>query len=213
MERKVYVQYGCGQCAPEEWLNFDVSPSLRMQNLPVIGPLIKHKLGQQFEKNVRLGDITKGLKGIKENSADGVFCSHVLEHLSLHDFRTALKNTYKILKPGGRFRLVMPDLEVLVQDYLNDKKAGVEDASIRFIKRTILGLEERPRGYKEVSRYAFGYLRHLWLWDAESTIKELRDAGFTSVRHCEFNDSVDPMFRLVEDKKRFELCVKLEAIK
>lgn len=210
---KLYVHYGCGQCAPKEWKNFDVSPTLRIQKTPVLGWLLKKSLGQVFDRNVQYGDVTKGLPGIKENSADGVYCSHVLEHMSLEDFRKAIANSYKMLKPGGKFRLIMPDLKVLVDDYITDKEKGDAEASVRFIKRTIMGLEERPRNMKAVSKMAFGYLSHLWLWDTESTISELQKAGFKTIRQMEFNDSDDEMFKLVENKKRFDLCVRLEAVK
>lgn len=210
---RLYVHYGCGQCSPKEWKNFDVSPTLRIQKTPVLGWLLKHSLGQIFEKNVQYGDITKGLPGIKDNTVDGAYCSHVLEHMSLFDFRKALENTYKMLKPGGVFRLIMPDLKVLVDDYIADKANGDPEASIRFVKRTIMGMEDRPRNLKAVSKLAYGYLNHLWLWDTESTINELKKAGFTKIREMGFNDSDDEMFKLVENKKRFELCVRLEAIK
>ena len=36
---KKYVQYGCGFSAPEQWLNFDASPTLRFERLPIIGSL------------------------------------------------------------------------------------------------------------------------------------------------------------------------------
>ena len=32
-----YVQYGAAYSAPEGWLNFDASPTLRLQKLPVAG--------------------------------------------------------------------------------------------------------------------------------------------------------------------------------
>lgn len=210
---KLYVHYGCGQCSPKEWKNFDVSPTLRIQNTPIVGRLLKKSLGQVFEKNVNYGDVTLGLPGIKDNSADGVYCSHVLEHMSLEDFRKAIANSYKMLKPGGRFRLIMPDLKVLVDDYIADKAKGDPEASVRFIKRTLMAMEERPKNLKAVSKLAYGYLNHLWLWDKESTINELEKAGFSKIREIEFNDSEDPMFKLVENPKRFDLCVKLEAIK
>ena len=35
-----YVQYGCGLSAPHEWLNFDASPILRLQKLPLLGQLV-----------------------------------------------------------------------------------------------------------------------------------------------------------------------------
>jgi predicted SAM-dependent methyltransferase len=212
-EKKLYVHYGCGQCAPEEWRNFDVSPTLRIQKTPVLGWLMKNALGQVFDKNVKYGDVTVGLPGIADNSADGVYCSHVLEHMSLADFRKAIANSYKMLKPGGCFRLIMPDLKVLVDDYIADKEKGDADASIRFIKRTLMAMEERPKNLKAVSKLAFGYLNHLWLWDKEATINELQKVGFKVIREIEFNDSEDPMFKLVENKKRFDLCVKLEAVK
>ena len=35
---EVYVQYGCGWNAPRGWRNFDASPNLRIDHLPLIGP-------------------------------------------------------------------------------------------------------------------------------------------------------------------------------
>lgn len=210
---KQYVQYGCGQCAPKEWVNFDASPTLVIQRTPIIGWLFKKQLGQKFDPNVKYGDITKGLPGIKENSCDGVYSSHVLEHLPLDDFRKALNNSYKILKKGGRFRVIVPDLEVLVRDYVKEFDEGDPEASIKFIQRTVMGKESRPKGLKAISKYIFGYLQHFWLWDNLSMVKELKDVGFTDIRYCEYNDSEDEMFKLVEDENRFKLCVKIEAIK
>ncbi len=212
-DEKLYVHYGCGQVSPKQWVNFDASPTLMLQKTPVVGWLLQNQLGQKFDKHVRFGDITRGLPGIKENSCDGVYSSHVLEHLPLDDFRRALQNTYKILKKGGKFRLIFPDLEVLVRDYIKEFDDGDSNASVKFIQRTVMGRETRPRGIKAVGRHIFGYLQHLWLWDRLSTEAELRKVGFTQIRPCDFNDSEDDMFKLVEDKQRFALCVRFEAVK
>src|SRR5882724_7131927 len=32
-----YVHYGCLFCAPESWLNFDASPTLRFERIPILG--------------------------------------------------------------------------------------------------------------------------------------------------------------------------------
>lgn len=96
---KKYVQYGCGHSAPKEWVNFDVSPTLRIQKTPIIGLLVKKKLNTTFPSNVLYGDIIKGLP-IEDNTCDGLYCSHTLEHLALDEFRIALKNSYRILKKG-----------------------------------------------------------------------------------------------------------------
>src|SRR5476651_2383062 len=113
---KRYIQYGCGFSAPAEWTNYDASPTLRFERLPLIGKLYTLNK-QRFPENVKYGDIVRGLPE-KPESADAVYCSHVLEHLAYNDFLTTLKNTYAILKPGGIFRGVVPDLRSAVTTYV-----------------------------------------------------------------------------------------------
>ena len=57
---KGYVQYGCGFTAPAEWVNYDASPTLRFERLPVLGKLYTRNK-QRFPDNVKYGDIVKGL--------------------------------------------------------------------------------------------------------------------------------------------------------
>ena len=211
MENRLYVQYGSGLSAPQEWVNFDASPSLRLQKIPLIGVWAKRKVA--FPENVRYGDITKGLPGIQDNSCDAVYCSHVLEHLSLEDFQKALDNTYRILKPGGIFRLVMPDLEKCVESYTLALAKGERDASIRFMKNTILGTEQRPKGLKAIAEIVFGNARHLWMWDHPAIIEKLEKTGFSHVRPCRYHDNTDQMFLRVEEESRFENALAIEAIK
>jgi predicted SAM-dependent methyltransferase len=213
MASKLYVQYGCGLSAPEGWVNFDASPTLRLQKTPLLGMLIKGRLKAIFPDEVRYGDITKGLPGIRDNSCDAVYCSHVLEHLSLEDFHKALHNTYRMLKPGGIFRLVMPDLEKCVEFYTHARAKGERDASLRFMENTILGTEQRPKGLKAIAETVFGNARHLWMWDHQGVIEALEKAGFSSVRKCSYHDSKEEMFHLVEAESRFVHAVALEAIK
>ena len=65
----LYVQYGCGLSAPVGWQNFDASPTLRLQKIPLIGKLVRKV---DFPSNVLYGDIVKGLPGIAPQSCDGV---------------------------------------------------------------------------------------------------------------------------------------------
>jgi SAM-dependent methyltransferase len=209
---KNYVQYGCGQSAPEAWINFDASPSLRIQKTPIIGALLKSRLTFVFQKNVRYGDIIKGLP-VEDDSCDGLYCSHTLEHLSLNDFRKALANSYKILKKGGIFRCIVPDLEFAARTYIQGLDRGDNLASLIFFENTLLGLKERPRSFKRFIVSFWGNSHHLWMWDKKSLAEELKNAGFTQIRICEFNDCEDDMFKLVEEIGRFENAVALECRK
>lgn len=209
---KIYVQYGCGFCAPPEWLNFDASPTLRFERTPFIG-ILYTKNKQRFPDNVRYGDITKGLRGIKNRSCDGVFCSHVLEHLSQQDCRLALKNTYVVLKDGGIFRCVVPDLEHLISEYLDLVRIGDRQASNKFMKKSGLGMKTRPKGLLQKLSAVFGHARHLWFYDARSLEQELLSVGFTEIREAKFHDSADPMFCLIEEEGRFKNALAFEARK
>jgi SAM-dependent methyltransferase len=207
----LYVQYGCGLSAPKEWLNFDASPTLRIQKMPLVGMLLKSKLNVIFPDNVRYGDIVKGLPMAKD-SCDGVFCSHTLEHLALQDFRTALQNTYKILKPGGIFRCIVPDLEFAARTYIAGLDNNDDSAAPRFIgHHTLLGIANRPKGMKGLVVSFFGNSHHLWMWDYLSLAAELTKAGFTGIRACRYHDSEDPLFNLVESADRFENAVAIEC--
>jgi SAM-dependent methyltransferase len=199
MIRADYVQYGCGLCAPPEWTNFDISPTLRVQRVPVVGRVLG-RVGPRFPANVRYGDIVRGLP-VPAGSCAAVYCSHTLEHLALDDFRTALRNTLALLRPGGTFRFVLPNLEQLARDYLDNPKP---DAAIRFFEDAHLGMKQRPRGFKGFIREWLGNSRHLWMWDYKGLAAELAAAGFTDTRRAEFGDSPDPMFKLVEDAGRWD---------
>ena len=55
-----------------------------------------------------------------DGSCAEVYASHVLEHLSYQDvlLRT-VKDIHRILKPGGRFRVAVPDLEQLCRIFVS----------------------------------------------------------------------------------------------
>ena len=209
----MYIQYGCGLCAPNEWKNFDSSPTLQLQRLPLFGKLIKNATNVHFPENVIYGDIVKGLP-VKLNSCDGIYSSHTLEHLSLNDFRLALSNTYKILKVGGIFRCVVPDLESYARTYINNIEKGNKNSSLIFLfDDTLLGYKNRNRNVTKILSSYFSNSNHLTMWDNLSLINELTKIGFSSVRKCKFNDSTDSMFKHVEDINRFQNAVSIECIK
>ncbi len=151
---KKYIQYGCGWSCPEGWINFDASPTLKIQNIPLIGLLLKGKLNTTFPPKVQFGNIIKGLPNIIDDSCDGIYCSHILEHLSYNDCLKALENTYNYLKHGGVFRLIVPDLMVHINIYLESVKNGDSNAALKFIRDyTILGQVERKTGIKGIIRF------------------------------------------------------------
>jgi SAM-dependent methyltransferase len=180
----ICVQFGCGLCAPKDWINFDSSPSLRLQKLPLIGRFIPAGPFGRFPSNVRYGDIEKGLP-LKKNSVDLLYCSHVLEHLSLVELRVALQNCLAVLKPAATFVIVMPDLEALIGKYTHSTDAG---ACSDFMRETYLGAESRRHGIAGFVREWLGGSRHYWLWDYKGIVKELADCKFEDIHRLRLEE-------------------------
>ena len=207
----MYVQYGCGYSAPDEWINFDASPTLRWERIPVIGKVYT-KNAQRFPYKVRYGDIVRGLP-VAERRCAGVYASHVLEHLALDDFHMALDNTWRILQEGGIFRLIVPDLEYAARNYIKRLDAADASASVSFMEETSLGMKQRLRSLTGLIYTWLQSSTHYWMWDELSLTDVLSKHGFTKIRRCSFGDCEDPKFALVEDIGRFERAVAMEARK
>lgn len=208
MSSDLYVQYGCGWnlTLPAGWRHFDASPTLRFERIPLIGRLGTKNAGR-FPEIVEYGDIVKGLP-IAEGNCKAIYCSHVLEHLSLEDFRRALQNTYRLLQTGGVFRAVMPDLEYAIQQYVTSVSA---DAALAFLRGTALGRERRNRNLKGFIFDWLGNNAHLWMWDYKSLEMELRNAGFGSIRRAQFGDSADAKFQTIENPERWQNALSIEC--
>lgn len=210
MSDGVYLQYGCGWDAPDGWLNFDSSPTLRVERLPIIGNALSTFIkgnAERFPDNVRYGDIVSGLP-IEDHSCQGIYCSHILEHLCLDDFRVALGVTNRLLKSCGTFRLVLPDLAFFIRQYQATRSPS---AAPNFMRCSGLGEQHRQRGLMGLAKELLGNSRHRWMWDYPSIVEELISSGFTHIRPAIFGDSDDPKFREVERLDRWENSLGVEC--
>jgi len=203
---KDYLQYGSGFAHSPSFLSFDASPTLRFERLPLVGRLYTRN-AQRFPAEIHFGDIVRGLP-VPEARFKGVYCSHILEHLTLGDFRIALRNTQRYLRPGGVFRLVMPDLEHYARTYLAD---GSADASFGFLRSLHMRLEVPRKGFRGFLVEFLGKEQHQWMWDYRSAERELREAGFTDIRRAQFGDSADPVFSELEVEGRWTNCLGIEC--
>lgn len=63
---------------------------------------------------------------LPENTVQGIYSSHSLEHLNIRDGHRALVNWFKVLKPGGRLYLAVPDLKEICRHIANDLPFNTE---------------------------------------------------------------------------------------
>jgi SAM-dependent methyltransferase len=176
--------------------------------VPLVGPSLVQRLSG-FPGNAEFGDIVKGLP-IGEGAADAIYCSHVLEHLWRDDCARALVNTHRHLKPGGLFRLVVPDVSLLARGFLSD---DTSESGLRFVDSLQMTSTERPRGVMGFIRYNWGHSQHRWMWELRGLEKFLRAAGFSVIRQAKLGDSELEAFKSVEVPDRYEFSLCIEAQK
>jgi hypothetical protein len=203
------VQFGCGLCAPQQWLNFDASPTLRLQKLPLVGKLVPAGPFGRFPDNVLYGDIVSGLP-IADGCVELLYCPHVLDHLALEELRLGLANCYRYLQSGGTFRMVLPDLGALIAQYLQSEAPG---AAHEFMRISYLGKEQRQRNLLSFIKEWLSGSAHLWMYDYKSLSLELEKAGFTNIRRAKFGDSGIEAFKQVEDADRWVLELGIQCQK
>jgi len=205
-----YIQFGCGLCAPPTWRNFDAGPAFWLEKyLPFLKGALVRRGFPDYPPNIEYGDVIAGLP-VAERSAQAVYCSHVLEHLALNEFRATLAHVFSYLKPGGVFRLVVPDLEYYAKVYL--ASAGA-DAAVAFMREAHLGEPQKDRGLGDKAKSLFGRSRHLTMWDYKGMAAELEQAGFVRIRRAACKDAEDPRFLEVEDPGRWENCLGVECFR
>ncbi|MGB3237228.1 MAG: methyltransferase domain-containing protein, partial [Geitlerinemataceae cyanobacterium] len=79
------------------------------------------------------------LEQFEDNSIEAIYTSHVLEHFH-HTLRNELIETltewHRVLKPGGKLYISVPDLQVLCWLYLNPNLTPIEK---HYLMRIIFG--------------------------------------------------------------------------
>ena len=209
------LNLGCGPAAPADWVNLDGSwnawfahhPLLRA-GLRRIGVINAGNQGAQWKVRPVVHDLTRPLP-FPENSFWAIYASHVLEHLYRVEADALLAECKRVLKPGGVLRLVVPDLQFLVEDYLKNRNGGRTAADSWTAAETLnqkLGFRNPrpPDGNMLFRFYALwkDFHSHKWMYDADSLCHSLEIAGFEPVARKEFCSSEIPGIEEVEDPGR-----------
>jgi len=105
--KKRLLNLGCGNKFHEDWINIDlISYS-------------KHVVQYNILKKIPLPD----------DFVEVVYHSQVLEHIPKDKSEYFIKECYRVLQPGGIIRIVVPDLENIIQEYCRILKECLEKPS------------------------------------------------------------------------------------
>ncbi len=184
----VRLNIGCGMAPTEGWVNYDNSPAVRIANLPNALKLLQavrliDRGNVEFARFCRAHGIRHANAVCRlphrDGSVDVIYSSHMIEHLDRREARRFLAECRRVLKPEGVLRIVVPDLQVTVNDYVEKQNADV------FLDHLQLALD-KPHGLAEHLRHLLiGDRNHRWLYDGRSMAKLLAANGFEKVEILE----------------------------
>ena len=164
------INVGCGETPTKGWRNFDNSLSLRISKIAFL-PEVLYKLKFVEEPQykfilfcrshqIEYGDVIKGLP-IAASAIEVLYASHLIEHFDRIDASKFLKESRRLLYPGGIIRLVTPDLSRLIEDHIKTKDTD------RFILDTHLCLPKPRTIVQRIKAIIIGDREHRWMYTGE----------------------------------------------
>lgn len=214
------LNLGSGAHCPAGWLHLDNSPGALLGKHPRIASFVRALLGRRghawlpasgWGPNCRRMNLAQGLD-LPPASADHAYSSHFLEHLTRSEARRLLADCHRVLRPGGRLRLLVPDLRSVVDRYEAARRESPDSAAEIFHAAT--GYFDYPVPPRPLALPLWLVRRrhnHSFLWDEAALRADLLRAGFGDVLRRGFGDSDIPGILDIEVESRFENSLCLES--
>ena len=173
------LQLGAGNHAPAGWLNSDIAPQRDQIYL----------------------DATQ-VYPFADGTFQYIFSEHMIQALPWEGGIAMLNECYRVLAPGGKLRIVTPNLAKFVRLLTQNPDAETQ----QFIAAKL-----RVTGWPETAvtgAYIFNRQGHDWghqfLYDPTTLRKSLELAGFKQITEYRVEEKTDPVFREAEMRTRDE---------
>ena len=191
------LNIGCGTSGIQGWVNIDNSPTILLSRLPFGRRIFRTP---DWAPGVLRVDVRKRIP-FADLSASYIYSSHTFEHFTYDESLAVAKECFRVLKPGGILRIVVPDLGIMVRDYVADTVNP--KASHRFIGRLLL-----TSGLRDVFHPG---AHHKQMFDAASLCHLFREAGFPSPSVSAFGSSRIPDIAAIELESRSSESLYVES--
>jgi predicted SAM-dependent methyltransferase len=170
------LHIGCLATGMPGWENTDITPHIFVARVPGAARLLRalrlmtEQRYQEHRHGVysRVSYLNAGKKfPYPAGTFDNVFSCHMLEHLYRAEAENCAHEVYRVLKPGGVFRVVVPDLDIYVRAYDERHPEAL-------LQKIYENTQKRDKN------------RHHWMYTASSLKRLLTDAGFTTIERCSY---------------------------
>jgi len=140
-------------------------------------------------------DVTREFP-IDDAQFDFVFTEHLIEHLTFKEGQNLLRESFRVLKPGGKIRVACPDLMKVIGLYTAPKT----DAREQYIKHCVDSSLADIGVYGEcfVINNAVRNWGHKFLYDEPTMRLAMERVGFKDAVRCDVCVSTDPALQKLE---------------
>jgi len=206
---RALLNIGCGTRMNSTWTNLDFSPYARLAHYRGAAKLLhsarllsdlRYERLQTVDPEIVRWDLRQGIP-YPAGSFDVVYHSQLLEHLPREVAPSLLGECYRVLRPGGTIRVVVPDLQRLASAYLaaalrleqGDRAAkaehrrAIDEIFEQMVRTESAGNVTRSRVLRFAERLVKGGAEkagelHRWMYDKHSLGDLLAEVGFHTVR-------------------------------
>jgi predicted SAM-dependent methyltransferase len=178
------LQIGTGPNPLPGWLNTDIAPDT----------YVEHRA------TVVLLDATKPFP-LDDMTFDYVFSEHQIEHIPEPAARLMVAECFRVLRPGGRVRIATPDLDAILslhEGELDEPARHYVDWVMARFRPDIRSGNRRTH----VINHMFMDHGHRFIYDQETLVAMLTDAGFADPARFPPGESVDEELRVLETHGR-----------
>lgn len=153
----------------------------------------------------------------ESNTFDVVYSEHMIEHIKVDNIPMFLREIYRILRPGGVFRVTTPDLEIHAKNYISKNDSFfapiIDKYKARWDRQKNKYWLIRSNGGAFMSRAVQRFYRHRWMYDFETLSSCLTEVGFSSVHKMAFSQSHVEEGKVMDREDRAFETLYVEAIK
>lgn len=207
----IRINLGCGTAVLPGFDNIDNSPSVFLARHPGLKTLLyrlglipKRQYEIQWPRDILWQDASRRLR-YADASVDRIYSSHFLEHLRRETGVRVLRECRRVLKPGGLFRLVVPDLAYHAQLYLDRTRRLLEEQRLDRSAHDAF-LNTVHGGYLDRRRSA-----HYYMYDWPTLALLLGETGFCEIRRRSFQESDDPELGRLDNRAEESLFVEMRG--
>lgn len=122
-----------------------------------------------------------------------------------------LSECHRVLKRGGKIRISTPDLKFLIGLY-REERSALENAYLNWANAEIVKASPENANVFVINNFVRDW-GHQFIYDRDTLVLALKQAGFSEICMCGLNQSSVVAFQNLENERRMpEGFLKLETM-